>query len=86
VRALCLNPEENKLLVGTLGSEIYQVDFKPAQKQIGAPTLLVDGHYSPCLQDTNEVWGLAVFRDSTRYVTVSDDGYLMIWDSTKKTS
>ncbi len=30
VRALCLNAEENKLLVGTLGSEIYQVDFKAA--------------------------------------------------------
>jgi hypothetical protein len=30
VRALCLNTEENKLLVGTLGSEIYQVDFKAA--------------------------------------------------------
>jgi len=33
VRALCLNSQENKLLVGTLGSEIYQVDFKPTLKQ-----------------------------------------------------
>ncbi len=85
---MCLNDEETKLHVGTLGSEIYSVDFKPALKQVGAPQLLIDGHYSPCLKDTNEVWGLAVFKavGDNRYVTVSDDGYLMIWDATKKTS
>lgn len=32
VRALCLNDEETKLHVGTLGSEIYAVDFKAVQK------------------------------------------------------
>jgi hypothetical protein len=48
----------------------------------------MDGHYSPCLKDTNEIWGLSVFKavGDNRYVTVSDDGYLIIWDATKKTS
>jgi hypothetical protein len=52
---------------------------------VGVPTLLVDGHYSPCLKDTNEVWGLSVIKGTNKYVSVSDDGYLMIWNSAKKT-
>ena len=88
VRALCLNDEETKLCVGTLGSEIYEVDFKAAQKKVGVPSLVMDGHYSPCLKDTNEIWGLSVFKTvgDNRYLTVSDDGYLIIWDATKRTS
>lgn len=80
VRAMCLNDAENTLFVGTLGAEVYQVPINMAAKNIGAPKMLVQGHYSPQLKDTNEVWGLAVLPASNQYVTVSDDSTLRVWD------
>ena len=84
VRALCLNSQENILYVGTLGSELYQVSIDIPKKTIGAPKKLLNGHYSPSMKDTNEVWGLAVFPNQTQYVSVSDDCTLRVWDSKTK--
>jgi hypothetical protein len=50
-----------------------------AKKTVGVPKLLVNGHFSPCLKDTNEVWGLCLFNENI--VTVSDDSTLRIWDA-----
>ena len=41
------------------------------------------GHYSPNLKWTNEVWGLDVM-DEERYVSVSDDATLRIWNSSTR--
>jgi WD40 repeat protein len=69
------------LLVGTFGSEVYQVPIDFTKKSIGAPKVIVQGHYSPCKKDNNEVWGLAAFPNKDQYVTVSDDATLRVWDT-----
>jgi microtubule-associated protein-like 6 len=44
---------------------------------------LMAGHYTPNLKWTNEVWGLDVL-DQDRYVSVSDDATLRIWNSSTR--
>jgi WD40 repeat protein len=51
------------------------------KKLIDTPKVLVQGHYSPCKKDNNEVWGLASFPKKDMYVTVSDDCTLRVWDA-----
>lgn len=82
VRALYLKNEQ--LYVGTLGSEIFEVQLKVQAKQVGQPRLLVNGHFSPSTKDNNEVWGLAVIPNRDQYVSVSDDATLRVWDLTNR--
>lgn len=44
---------------------------------------LMAGHYSPNLKWTNEVWGLDTL-DRERYVTVSDDATLRVWNGSSR--
>lgn len=44
---------------------------------------LMAGHYSPNLKWTNEVWGLDML-DEDRYVSVSDDATLRVWNSSSR--
>jgi len=78
VRALCLNDKTNNLLIGTFSSDILEVPIKPS---VGAPKVIVQGHYAPCKKDNNEIWGLAPFPNKALYVTVSDDATLRVWDT-----
>jgi microtubule-associated protein-like 6 len=82
IRSACLNEAGDTLLVGTYGSEIYEVAVPS-----GENVKLMSGHYTPSRGTTvtNEVWGLAVFPDNSRYVTCSDDGTLRLWDFETKT-
>lgn len=69
------------LIVATYASEIYEIkeDGSKAEQ-------LVTGHYTPSRKNTvtNEVWGLALFGDSRRYVTGADDGTIRVWDIAEK--
>jgi microtubule-associated protein-like 6 len=44
---------------------------------------IMAGHYCPNLKWTNEVWGLDILDDD-RYVSVSDDATLRIWNSSSR--
>lgn len=66
--------------MGTLGSEIYEVNIDIDKKQVLVPRLLVNGHYSPCSKDNNEVWGLCLLKNQEQYISVSDDATVRIWD------
>lgn len=83
VRALDL--KDNKLLVGTYGSEIYECELSDALVnkntvlKEGRPVLA--GHYTPNCKWTNEVWALAVLRKTNLFVSASDDATLRLWDA-----
>lgn len=78
----------NKILVGTLGSEIYQLESSGEVKNAKEGTKFrvlskdMSGHYSPNYV-TNEVWGLG-FLDEHQYMTCSDDGTIRVWDSNRQ--
>mmetsp|Transcript_5140 Transcript_5140/g.3592 ORF Transcript_5140/g.3592 Transcript_5140/m.3592 type:complete len:218 (+) Transcript_5140:5445-6098(+) len=63
VRSLSLSQNGNTLMVGTLGHEVFQVDFNGAQKKVSDSRALIHGHYAPLLQDNNEVWGLTSLKN-----------------------
>lgn len=45
---------------------------------------MIDGHFAPRSDWTNELWGLSIYPNQEKYITCSDDGKLKVWDSTKK--
>jgi WD40 repeat protein len=94
VRAINLHPTKPLMLIGTLGSEIFEIEYTPPGFNFGGSTsfkvkgnkAVMNGHYCPNLKWTNEVWGLDVFKkkDSNRFATCSDDGTLRVWDYIKR--
>jgi microtubule-associated protein-like 6 len=88
VRSACFSADLKSILFGTYGSEIYEISTKDAKitsaTKFGTPKELVKGHYTPNQQWTNEIWGLAVFKDGDRWATVSDDSTLRIWSISQK--
>jgi len=88
VRALDTSPDDGRLIIGTFGSEIYELSLNVAGAKTGHPNQLVSGHFSPKMRDTNEVWGLCNMptsgNEGDRYVTVSDDGTLRVWSATTR--
>lgn len=75
VRSVCLR--EGKILVGTLGCEIFEIDL--AQCDGSETTLsaecLVQGHCK------GELWGLDVHPRNQEFVTAGDDGSIRLWDA-----
>lgn len=80
---------EDKILVGTLGSEIYELKASDSIEEIGKGSKvslgqrLMTGHYAPN-KVTNELWGLALYEGS-QIITCSDDATLRLWDIKKRT-
>eukprot|EP01022_Parablepharisma_sp_SALTPOND_P009431 TRINITY_DN1391_c0_g1_i1.p1 TRINITY_DN1391_c0_g1~~TRINITY_DN1391_c0_g1_i1.p1 ORF type:complete len:2151 (-),score=139.11 TRINITY_DN1391_c0_g1_i1:21-6473(-) len=84
IRALSLDRMGKNLLVGTFGSEIYELNIEPSGKTVQKFTALVKGHCSPRKSMASEMWGLAIFPCGTKYATVSDDATLRIWNISDK--
>jgi WD40 repeat protein len=85
VRAMAIN--DNRLLVGTLGAEIYELNFDRIDslatiKPFLGCTNIVKGHYSPNNTWTNEVWGLHVHNDIV--FTCADDATVRCWSISKR--
>lgn len=84
VRAICISTEDKKMLIGTLGSEIYEVhwatDKITPNTQFEVKVEAMKGHFCPNLKWTNEVWGLDIFKkDADKFATCSDDGTIRVW-------
>jgi WD40 repeat protein/Ca2+-binding EF-hand superfamily protein len=73
VRSVCWNPDSNKILIGTRGSEIFEVSASDGSNLHGTGALL-QGHCA------YELWGLAVHPINPEYCTVGDDKTVRVWD------
>ena len=64
-----------KVLVGTVCNEIYEVDFSHSSQP---PMCYVQSHY-------DELWGLATHPSRQEFCTTSEDGTLRLWDLGSRT-
>lgn len=69
--SLDIRPDGNTILVGTRGSEIYEV------QKSGKSDLLLQGHYD------GELWACAVAPNGMKYATAGGDNTIRLWDSKK---
>eukprot|EP00941_MAST-03F_sp_MAST-3F-sp1_P000793 g793.t1 len=72
VRAVCWDPSEGKVLVGTKGAEIFEIDAQSGVDANGAP--LICGHARW------ELHGLATHPSKQEFCTVGDDMTVRVWD------
>lgn len=68
IRALSFNQEREKLLVGTRGGEIIEIDIRGSDHRE-----ILQSHFH------KELWGLAVHPQDNEYVTVGEDFVLGKW-------
>lgn len=89
IRSLCVSKDNKKILVGTFGSEIYELETSNGEEinkdSEFAWKTLVKGHYTPNPCWTNEVWGLAPLNtENDRYLTCSDDATLRLFSAKER--
>jgi len=72
VRSACLSADGTRLLVGTKGSEIFEISAADGSDLQGGP--ITAGHYA------GRVTGVSVHPMKPEFATVGDDGTLRIWD------
>lgn len=72
----------NKLLLGTLSSEIYELVFSSGSMLYGdyEAKHYQSAHYSTSSAETNEIKGLTYWPGKDIFVTVSDDATVRFWD------
>jgi WD40 repeat protein len=67
IRALAKHPKINKIMIGTRGSEIIEVD---AENKF---SYIIKGHYD------HELWGLCMHPKKNEFITVGEDFYMAKW-------
>lgn len=72
IKALNWDSTNNKILIGTAASEVFEISDADGSDLHGGP--IVQGHYR------DELWGLAVHPTRDEFATVGDDQTLRIWD------
>lgn len=56
IRSIAVSPNNRQLIVGTYGSEIFELntkDIKIVNNTVFVPKAIMHGHYTPNQQDTN---------------------------------
>ena len=76
VRSIAMNSDSSRLVAGTRGGEIYELNIIDGSNIGDGPRIHSHNKY--------EVWGLAVHPDNRTYCTVGDDKTLRIWDAEAK--
>jgi WD40 repeat protein/Ca2+-binding EF-hand superfamily protein len=72
IRSACQSNDGNRLLVGTYGSEIYEIASSDGSDLHHGP--LIAGHCS------GQLWGLAIHPSKPEFCTVGDDMTVRVWD------
>jgi microtubule-associated protein-like 6 len=70
-----VDEETGKILVGTQGSEIYEMSLIDGSNVNGSGPI-VKGHFK------GETWGVAAHPTKNIFTTLGDDGVLSMWDTT----
>ncbi|EQC41165.1 hypothetical protein SDRG_01142 [Saprolegnia diclina VS20] len=79
VRSVCMDASQTKILLGTWGSDIFEIDVSNATLVLGKP--VTGGHCK------DELWGLAVHPIEPHTVcTVGDDAVARVYNLKLKTS
>jgi echinoderm microtubule-associated protein-like 6 len=76
VTSVCWDPATETILLGTRGSEIYEISATDGADLHGGP--LVQGHCA------HKLCGLAVHPSQSQVCTVGDDRTVRIWDTASK--
>lgn len=74
INALCYDKSHDKMLVGTRGSEILEIDTNNLSNSV-----LIRAH------NKGELWGLAIHPNREHYATAGDDNTVRIWDARDRT-
>ena len=74
VRAIDVSTEGTKILVGTQGSEIFEIHATDGSNV--HDKALVQAHFK------GQLWGLAMHPTEPEFATVGDDSTLRVWDMT----
>lgn len=69
IRAISVHPTEEKLLAGTRGGEIFELEMKNKK-----PKVIINSHYK------GELWGQSIHPKKNHFVTVGEDFFLSKWD------
>lgn len=77
IRSLSWSADGTRLLVGTMGSEIYEVSAGDGSNFHSGP--IIQGHCK------HELWGLAMNPTKPEFCTVGDDHSVRLWDIKTKT-
>lgn len=76
-----LNGKDGRLIIGTIASEIYEVDITAPADEGKFPAIkLVNGHND----SRAEIWGLACHPKTKDFATAGDDKTIRLWDSRSK--
>ena len=75
--------KDNNLLVGTMSSNVYEIDITDPTEAGAKASLLWQGHGKKGDMDHEELWGLAVHPTEQKAISASDDGSIRIWDLDK---
>ncbi|KAH9137683.1 hypothetical protein LEN26_005631 [Aphanomyces euteiches] len=74
IRSVCFSADNTRILIGTMGSDIVQMDRMGSKA-----TKVTQGH------SQNELWGLSIHPQRPEYCTVGDDKTLRVWSLEQKT-
>jgi len=74
----------SRLIIGTRGSEVYELNFSITSDDISIRNEITAGHFAPCRKDNNEVWGLTFIPGTDSYVSVGDDGTMRVFNASEK--
>ena len=73
IRSVCWDNELARVLVGTLGAEIWELSAAEGMDNVYGDGPIAQGHYG------GELWGLSVHPTLPQFCTVGDDLMLRIW-------
>lgn len=87
IRSMDTSFDGRRIIIGTYSSEIIELktsDSKIAHNTQFKKEIIQNGHYHDSRNSSNEVWGLAVFKNNDWFVTCSDDSTLRLWSTKDK--